>query len=423
MSYVLNVENVGKRYASYRSNLHRFATWFGANINPTSEYWANTNITFSVEPGEAVALIGQNGAGKSTLLKMITGTVRPTTGTVDVKGRISAILELGLGFNPEFSGRDNVFHAGGLMGYSREELAELMPDIEAFAEIGEFFDQPLRIYSSGMQARVAFALATAKRPEVLIVDEVLSVGDSYFQHKSFDKIRQFKDEGTSIILVTHSLGDVRALCDRVILLDKGNILKDGFPDEVIDFYNAMIAARENANLTVEQKRDKDGWLLTRSGTFDVKVQDVQLLDTTTKKPINTTRVGQNLTIALTAVVEKPVERLVLGFMLRDRTGHVVWGTNTWHTQQALNELKVGEKILYQLPFTCTLGPGSYSVSISLSSSDTHLDNNYEWQDNSIVFDVLNTDKPVFIGSSWLDGTFEITRLAEEIDSDIKSDHQ
>jgi lipopolysaccharide transport system ATP-binding protein len=110
-------------------------------------------------------------------------------------------------------------------------------------------------------------------------------------------------------------------------------------------------------------------------------------------------------------------------MLRDRTGHVVWGTNTWHTQQALNELKVGEKILYQLPFTCTLGPGSYSVSISLSSSDTHLDNNYEWQDNSIVFDVLNTDKPVFIGSSWLDGTFEITRLAEEIDSDIKSDHQ
>jgi lipopolysaccharide transport system ATP-binding protein len=147
------------------------------------------------------------------------------------------------------------------------------------------------------------------------------------------------------------------------------------------------------------------------------------LDTTTKKPINTTRVGQNLTIALTAVVEKPVERLVLGFMLRDRTGHVVWGTNTWHTQQALNELKVGEKILYQLPFTCTLGPGSYSVSISLSSSDTHLDNNYEWQDNSIVFDVLNTDKPVFIGSSWLDGTFEITRLAEEIDSDIKSDHQ
>jgi lipopolysaccharide transport system ATP-binding protein len=414
---------VGKRYASYRSNLHRFATWFGANINPTSEYWANTNITFSVEPGEAVALIGQNGAGKSTLLKMITGTVRPTTGTVDVKGRISAILELGLGFNPEFSGRDNVFHAGGLMGYSREELAELMPDIEAFAEIGEFFDQPLRIYSSGMQARVAFALATAKRPEVLIVDEVLSVGDSYFQHKSFDKIRQFKDEGTSIILVTHSLGDVRALCDRVILLDKGHILKDGFPDEVIDFYNAMIAARENANLTVEQKRDKDGWLLTRSGTFDVKVQDVQLLDTTTKKPINTTRVGQNLTIALTAVVEKPVERLVLGFMLRDRTGHVVWGTNTWHTQQALNELKVGEKILYQLPFTCTLGPGSYSVSISLSSSDTHLDNNYEWQDNSIVFDVLNTDKPVFIGSSWLDGTFEITRLAEEIDSDIKSDHQ
>ena len=160
------------------------------------------------------------------------------------------------------------------MGLSQARLSELMPHIEDFAEIGEFFDQPLRTYSSGMQARLAFALATAERPDVLIVDEVLSVGDSYFQHKSFDRIRSFRAAGTSIILVTHSLGDVRALCDRVILLDKGHVLKDGPPDEVVDYYNALIAAKENEKLTVEQRREKDQWLFTRSGSKAAAVESV-----------------------------------------------------------------------------------------------------------------------------------------------------
>ena len=409
MNYVLDVQNVGKRYASYRSNLHRFATWFGANIQPTAQYWANKDISFSVQPGEALAFIGQNGAGKSTLLKMITGTVRPTAGTISLHGRISSILELGLGFNPEFTGRENVLHAGGLMGYSRDELLELMPLIEAFAEIGDFFDEPIRVYSSGMQARLAFALATARRPEILIVDEVLSVGDSYFQHKSFDKIRQFKEEGTSILLVTHSLGDVRALCDRVILLDKGRILKDGLPDEVVDYYNALIAERENANMVVEQKRKQNGWLQTRSGTFEVEIVTIKLLDSVTLEQVSSARLGQKLLLKLVAHCHRDIPRLVLGYMLRDRTGHIIWGTNTWHTKQLVADIKANEKIEYELLFTCTLGAGTYSFSPTLVSSDTHLENNFEWVDNALVFEVVNVDKPFFLGTSWLDAEFAVRR--------------
>lgn len=406
MTSVLTVSAVSKRYAAYKSNLHRFASWFGANVTPVSEYWANRDISFDVKAGEALALIGQNGAGKSTLLKMITGTVRPTQGQITVSGHISAILELGLGFNPEFTGRQNIYHAGGLMGFSQEELSNLMPSIEAFAEIGEFFDQPIRVYSSGMQARLAFALATARRPDVLIVDEVLSVGDSYFQHKSFDKIRQFKDQGSSIILVTHSLGDVRALCDRVILLDKGRVLRDGLPDEVVDHYNAMIAERENANVSVEQKRHGNGWLFTRSGTFEATVEGIELTNDDGEQ-LNTISVGQRAKIVITSRVNTQIERLVVGVMIRDRTGHVVWGTNTWHTGQMLTSLRADTLIRVTRDFECKFGPGSYSISVSLSSSNTHLTDNYEWQDNSLVFDVVNFDREFFIGTVELNGKFSI----------------
>ncbi|WP_024352436.1 ABC transporter ATP-binding protein [Aurantimonas coralicida] len=412
MSTIMTVSGVGKRYATYSSNLQRFANWFGANIPPISEYWANRDISFDITQGEALALIGQNGAGKSTLLKMITGTIRPTEGQVRVTGRISAILELGLGFNAEFTGRQNVYHAGGLMGFSQEELGAMMPAIESFAEIGEFFDQPIRVYSSGMQARLAFALATARRPDVLIVDEVLSVGDSYFQHKSFDRIRQFKSEGTSIILVTHSLTDVRALCDRVILLDGGRVLRDGLPDEVVDYYNAVIAEREDAKAAegVNQTRGEHGWLETRSGTHEATIQSLKLEDAKTGGAVATALVGQKLKLRLVASVNQHIPTLVLGYMLRDRTGHIIWGSNTWYTKQAVKDIPADSRVRFDYEFTCTLGPGSYSISPALVASDNHLDKNYEWVDNALVFDVVNTDKPIFIGNCWLDGHFEIENV-------------
>ena len=405
---LLDVEHVGKRYATYASNLRRFANWFGAGMKPTSEFWAVNDISFQVVRGESVALIGQNGAGKSSLLKLITGTVRPSTGSVTVFGKVSAILELGLGFNPEFTGRENAFHAGGLMGISQAELATLMPQIESFAEIGEFFDQPFRVYSSGMQARLAFALATARRPDLLIVDEVLSVGDSYFQHKSFDRIRNFKEQGTAIVIVTHSMGDVRALCDRVILLDRGKVLKDGSADEVVDYYNALVAAKESGNLIVKQERQHNGWSRTNSGTREVEISAVNLCNVSNER-VETVRVGDELILRVSVRANKGIPRLVLGCMLRDRAGHIVWGSNTWHTKQTVSCIKPGEVLQFELRFRCEIGPGSYSFSPALTSTDTHLDNNYDWQDNAIVFDVVNNSDRFFIGSANLPASFHIER--------------
>lgn len=409
MSGELRVEGVGKAYRVWGSEWLRAASWFGLPTRPREEHWVLRDVSFSIAPGEAVGVIGQNGAGKSTLLKLITGTAQPTEGRVTRTGRVAAILELGMGFNQDLTGRQNAFHSAGLMGYSQEQIAEAMPGIEAFAEIGEYFDEPVRTYSSGMQVRVAFAVATAFTPDLLIVDEALAVGDSYFQHKSFDRMRRFREEGTSIMLVSHSPSDVKALCDRVILLDKGQVLKDGSPDEVIDFYNALIARKENEKLSVEQRRDESGWVTTRSGSGQAVVSSLKLVDAATGSEVALAMVGQRLRLVLEAEVRAPLPSLVLGFMIRDKQGHVVWGSNTWHTEQVQSHVSAGERLRYTLDFTCRMGPGSYSVSPALVSSDTHMIDNFEWVDNLLVFEVMNADHPMFIGSNWLDAEFAVER--------------
>lgn len=410
MSGEMRVEGVGKAYRVWGSEWLRAASWFGLPTRPREEHWVLRNVSFTIAPGEAVGVIGQNGAGKSTLLKLITGTAQPTEGRVTRTGRVAAILELGMGFNPDLTGRQNAFHSAGLMGYTQDQIEGAMADIEAFAEVGDYFDQPVRTYSSGMQVRVAFAVATAFTPDLLIVDEALSVGDSYFQHKSFDRMRRFREEGTSIMLVSHSLGDVKALCDRAILLDKGTVLKDGEPDEVIDYYNALIAKKENETLSVDQRRNKSGWVTTRSGTGQAKVARMRLLDAETQQEVALAVVGQKLRVELEASISEDLPSLVLGFMLRDKQGHIVWGSNTWHTRQVQRDVGVGERVLFHLDFTCALGPGSYSVSPALVSTETHMVDNFEWVDNLIVFDVMNADKTTFIGSNWLDAAFSVERL-------------
>ena len=409
MSGEMRVESVGKAYRVWGSEWMRALSWFGVPTRPKEEHWVLRDVSFSIAPGEAVGVIGQNGAGKSTLLKLITGTAQPTEGRVTRTGRVAAILELGMGFNPDLTGRQNAFHSAGLMGYTQEQIESAMPEIEAFAEVGDYFDQPVRTYSSGMQVRVAFAVATAFTPDLLIVDEALSVGDSYFQHKSFDRMRRFREEGTSIMLVSHSPTDVKALCDRVILLDKGRVLKDGAPDEVIDYYNALIAKKENEQLAVEQRRSKSGWVTTRSGTGQAKVASLRLIDPDAGTEVAVATVGQSLRLVLEADVLSDIPSLVLGFMLRDKQGHIVWGSNTWHSQQVQSNLRGGERVVFSLDFTCRLGPGSYSVSPALVSTETHLVDNFEWVDNLIVFDVINAGVATFIGSNWLDASFSVER--------------
>ena len=413
MSGELHVHNLGKSYRQWGSELRRIASWFVPSITPRGEHWVLQDVNFSISAGQAIGILGQNGAGKSTLLKLITGTIQPTKGSIEKRGRVAAILELGMGFSQDLTGRQNAYHSAGLMGYAQAEIEQAMPNIESFAEVGDYFDKPVRTYSSGMQMRVAFGVATAFKPDLLIVDEALSVGDGYFQHKSFDRIRQFRKEGVSIMLVTHSMSDVRALCDRVILLEQGRVVKDGPPDEVVDYYNALLAKKERKNITIEQRRDTNGWVSTRSGTGEARIKSIQLLDVLSNNEINVAQVGQSVELRFEVSIHADIPCLILGFMIRNKEGLLVWGSNTWHMRQIQENLTSGETVIFSVPFTCTLGPGSYSISPALVSSDTHLANNYEWVDNMLIFEVVNLDRDTFVGSNCLDAQFVISRQSKE----------
>lgn len=400
----ITVSNLGKAYKQYKSRWSRLAEW----LIPFSKErhtmkWVLEDLNFSVNPGEAVGIVGINGAGKSTLLKMITGTTQPTNGSVSVNGRVAALLELGMGFHPDFTGRQNAIMAGQLLGYSVEELTSLMPEIESFAEIGDYIDQPVRVYSSGMQMRLAFSVATARRPDILIVDEALSVGDTYFQHKSFDRIREFNKLGTTLLIVSHDKGAVQGICDRAILLNAGRLAMQGEPEAVMDYYNAMLA--EKGNQSVRQELTADGKVKTTSGTGEATISESVLVNDQ-HEVVEIVEVGQSVHIRVKVEINQDIPELVLGYMIKDRLGQPVFGTNTHHLNQSSTQLKKGESIEFILSFPANLGEGSYSVAIALHTADTHVNNNYEWRDRAIVFNVINISKEKFVGVAWLPTTLE-----------------
>ena len=403
----ITVSNLGKAYKTYPTRLSRLAEWILPFRGPRhSLKWVLRDVSFQVSPGEAVGLIGINGAGKSTLLKLITGTTQPSTGHVAMEGSVAALLELGMGFHPDFTGRQNAYMAGQLLGMSVEQIRELMPQIEAFADIGDYMDQPVRVYSSGMQMRVAFSVATARRPDILIVDEALSVGDAYFQHKSFDRIRQFRKEGTTLLLVSHDKQAIQSVCDRAILLDGGRLAREGRPEEIMDYYNAMIAEREND--TVRLKEIADGKVQTVSGTGEATVADIALLDENGER-VEVVDVGSPVTLEVKVKVNAPIPRMVLGYMIKDRLGQAMYGTNTHLKALPLDDVAAGEEVVYRFAFPMNLGPGTYSVATAIVSTDTHLVNNYEWRDLALVFTVMNMRRPHFEGSAWLDPAIDIER--------------
>ncbi|MDD5296592.1 MAG: ABC transporter ATP-binding protein [Rhodocyclaceae bacterium] len=393
------VTNLGKAYRQYPTRWSRLAEWVSPWTGPRhSLKWILQDINFQVAPGEAVGIIGMNGAGKSTLLKLITGTVQPTTGAVHMEGRVAALLELGMGFHPDFTGRQNVFMAGQLLGLQGEEIARLMPDIEAFAEIGDYIDKPVRVYSSGMQVRLAFSLATALRPDILIVDEALSVGDAYFQHKSFERIREFRKLGTTLLLVSHDKAAIQSICDRAILLAQGAVALEGQPEAVMDYYNAMLADRQNQRITQEVSRD--GKVQTISGNGEVAVRDIAL-QSAQGQPLEVVNVGQAVRLKVVAVCNARVPKLVVGYMIKDRLGQPVFGTNTYHHEQMKENLLCGDVIEYDFDFQANLGPGTYSITVALHADDTHISRNYEWKDRALVFNVINMDKHPFVGVAWI----------------------
>ena len=405
----ITVTNLGKAYKQYPTRWSRLAEWVTPGHRQRhSLKWVLQDINFTINPGEAVGIIGINGAGKSTLLKMITGTTQPTTGGVHITGRVAALLELGMGFHPDFTGRQNAFMAGQLLGYSVEEIARLMPEIEAFAEIGEYIDQPVRVYSSGMQMRLAFSVATAHRPDVLIVDEALSVGDAYFQHKSFDRIREFRKQGTTLLIVSHDKGAIQSICDRAILLNAGKLAMEGEPEAVMDYYNAMLA--DHQNQTVKQEVTVNGKIQTISGTGDATIIDVGLYNAVGDK-IELAFVGEPVCLKVKIKVQQQIPSLVLGCGIKDRLGQMMFGTNTFHTNQLLSNPRVGSEYIFTVNFEANLGVGSYSVHLSLVKEFSHVDANYEWRDNALVFEVVNRDKYVFVGSQWNEMRFSIMEVA------------
>ena len=403
----ISVRDLGKAYKQYPTRGARLAEWLIPFSPPRhAQKWVLQGLNFEVKPGEAIGIIGMNGAGKSTLLKMITGTTEPTTGSVNVTGRIAALLELGMGFHPDFTGRQNAIMAGQLLGLSADDMRSLMPEIEAFAEIGDYIDQPVRVYSSGMQMRLAFSVATARRPDILIVDEALSVGDNYFQHKSFDRIRAYNKLGTTLLIVSHDKGAVQGICDRAILLSGGSIAMQGSPETVMDYYNAMIAERDPAN--VQQVLGHDGNVQTISGTGEARVVKATLCDED-GKPVEVVKVGQALQVQVEVEAFADLPELVFGYQIKDRLGQPVFGTNTFHTKQLLQDLRTGQRVRYVLRFPANLGEGSYSISFALHDAENHLAKSYEWRDRAIVFNVVIVGKDHFVGLAWLPSSIEVQR--------------
>jgi lipopolysaccharide transport system ATP-binding protein len=401
----IRVSKLGKAYKQYDNRWSRLLEWALPFRGPRHRLkWVMQDISFQLAPGEAVGIIGINGAGKSTLLKLITGTTQPTTGSVQMTGRVAALLELGMGFHPDFTGRQNAFMAGQLLGMGVDEIRTLMPAIEAFADIGDYIDQPVRVYSSGMQMRLAFSVATVRRPDILIVDEALSVGDAYFQHKSFERIREFRQLGTTLLIVSHDRGAIQSICDRAILLDGGRLAKQGRPEEVMDYYNALLAERGNESVT--QSTDAEGRTRTSSGTGEATVTDIWLENGAGER-VEMVNVGIPVTLCVQARANADLPKLVLGYLIKDRLGQDMFGTNTYHMEQVLENVRAGSAFEFRFAFPLNLGAGSYSVTTALTSTDTHLADNYEWRDLACLFIVMNMNRKLFIGTSWMEPTVEI----------------
>ncbi len=357
--------------------------------------WALRDIEFEVSDGESVGIIGMNGAGKSTLLRILSGTTLASEGSFEVHGRVAALLELGLGIHPEFDGWQNAALACRLLGVDEAEISKILPWVQEFSELGEHMNQPVRTYSTGMQVRLAFSAATAVRPDVLMVDEALSVGDAYFQHKSMSRIRAFRAEGTTLLFVTHDPGAVKSLCDRALLLEGGRLVLDDAPDTVFDYYNARIAQREK-DAEIEQHKDAEGRSTTRSGSREAELVSV-VVDDEAGQPARLFRVGAPATIRCRLKLNGAMECPTVGFVIRDRLGADVFGSNTFHLDVESHAGSDGDTFEAEFRTVMHLGPGTYSLSVALHREHAHVDSNYDWWDRAVLLEVVPGERAAFTG--------------------------
>ncbi|MFC3771468.1 ABC transporter ATP-binding protein [Paenibacillus sp. GCM10012303] len=400
MTGTISVQNLGKKYKKYKNKAARIIEWITMGKKyKHDETWVLRGLNFEIESGQAVGIVGQNGAGKSTLLKMLTGTAAPTVGHISVSGKVAALLELGMGFHPDFTGRQNVYITGQLMGLNNEEITTLLPEIEAFAEIGQYIDEPLRTYSSGMAVRIAFAAATAIRPDILIVDEALSVGDAYFQQKCFNRIKEFRNEGTTLLFVSHDAAAIKNLCDRAILLDRGTLVKEGKPEEIIDFYNASIAKRE-AEYQIRQSQGKGTRVTTRSGEGSVKIADVKILSNQ-NKDICVVQVGDEIDVRVLFESITDISDPTIGILFKDRVGNEIFGTNTYHQGYSIGKVKKNDLNEVSFKIKVNFGLGNYSLTVAIHEGSNHIQKNYDWWDHVKTLQVIAGSENPFVGCCYV----------------------
>ncbi|PCM45250.1 ABC transporter ATP-binding protein [Marinobacter sp. ANT_B65] len=373
----ISVTGLGKAYKQYPGKWSRLGEWLlPGNRVRHSLHWVLQDIQFEVPRGEAVGILGVNGAGKSTLLKLITGTTHPTVGHISVNGRIAALLELGMGFHPDFTGRQNVFMAGQLQGLSPQQIEDELPAIEQFAGIGEYLDQPVRVYSSGMQVRLAFALATAIRPDILIIDEALSVGDAAFQRKCFRRINEFLEEGTTLLFVTHDIDAVKKLCKRAVFLKQGRVAAYGPAKTVCDSYEKyLFGGSAPAMLEVEpeesaQQDNESQGKLDTALTSDCEISygdgratiEAVWLENRDGDTVNMFGSGEPMVLKTRVRFNQAVDHAVFAFMIKTREGLSLFGLDTSdHPAFSGRRFHKNETLTLKYCLANAFAPGVYYV--------------------------------------------------------------
>jgi len=405
MMPAIKVRNVTKMYRVYSAPKERLKEILLLNRRRFhQEFWALEGISFEVQPGEVFGIVGPNGSGKSTLLEIVTSTLEPTGGQVITQGRIATLLSLGAGFNPEFTGRENVFLHGEIMGLSRAEVARSIPEVERFAEIGEFMDRPVKTYSTGMSLRLAFAAAIHVEPEILVVDEVLAVGDAIFVNRCVKKFEEFRRRGVTVLLVSHDVGLVKLLCDRAMLLYRGRALALGDPSEVVNRYNGLVLERQRefaeahppstreqpvvqTSSAVDPSGDPKPMLYSfRHGDRQAEVVRAELLNQA-GKPARAFCSGETMQVRVEVWFREPHTRPVVGIMIRTRIGMEVYGTNTELEQAGPGPAARGDSIEVTFEFACRLTAQEYTLTVATQSHDG---TSHDWLDDVLTFQVVDT---------------------------------
>ena len=365
----IEIRNLSKMYKLYNKPSDRLRDSLGLSRKKRyKEHYALQNINFDIHEGECVGIIGTNGSGKSTILKIITGVLSPTEGTVTVNGRISALLELGAGFNPEYSGMENIYLNGTMLGFSEEEIDSRLDEILSFADIGDFVNQPVKTYSSGMFVRLAFAVAINIDPEILVVDEALSVGDVFFQSKCYHKFEEFKKQGKTILFVSHDLGSVSKYCDRVILLNQGEMLDEGTPKAMVDMYKQLLVHQDpvkQAENTEPEENWKDGFQVNPNtleyGEKQAEIRDFVVVDSSGRHT-NTIEKGSEFEIKMRLHFNESIQQPIAAFTIKNIQGTEITGTNTMYEGINIEHPDAGRECVVTFRQKMDLQGGEYLIS-------------------------------------------------------------